>query len=68
MKLVTITIQFFFRHIQGLHLMYSQVTWLLMSSRTQVQQQIILDLDYLPDCRSVSYGYGRIYLFISCKE
>ena len=37
--------------------MNSEVAWILVSSRTQVQQQIILDPDYLPDYLSVSYGY-----------
>ena len=36
-----------FRHIQASHLMYSEVAWLLLSSETQVQPQIILDLGYL---------------------
>ena len=34
-----------FKHIQYLHLMYSEVAWVLVSSGTQ----IILDPDYLPD-------------------
>ena len=42
-----------FRHIQCLHLihdlMYFEVAWVLASSGTQVQPQIILDPDYLPD-------------------
>ena len=32
----------------------------LVSSGTQVQPQIILDPDYLPDYLSVSYNYGLI--------
>ena len=36
-----------FRHIQCLHLMYAEVAWVLVSSRTQVQPQVILDSDYL---------------------
>ena len=40
---------FIFRQIQCLHLMYSEVDWVLISSGTQVQPQIILDPDYLPD-------------------
>ena len=47
-----------FRHIQCLHLMYAEVAWVLVSSRTQVQPQVILDPDYLPDYLSVSYDYG----------
>ena len=37
-----------FQHIQCLHLMHSEVAWVLVSSVTQVQPQIILDPDYLP--------------------
>ena len=33
------------------------VAWVLVSSATQVQQQIILVPDYLPDYLSVSYDY-----------
>ena len=36
------TVVFIFRHIQCLHLMYSEVAWVLVSSVTQVQPQIIL--------------------------
>ena len=38
-----------FGHIQCLYLMNSEVAWVLVSSGTQVQPQIILDSDYLPD-------------------
>ena len=38
-----------FRHIQCLHLMYAEVAWVLVSSRTQVQPQVTFDPDYLPD-------------------
>ena len=34
------------RHIQCLHMMYAEVAWVLVSSRTQVQLQIILNPDY----------------------
>ena len=37
--------------------MYSEVAWVLVSSGTQVQPQIILDPDYLPDDLFVSYDY-----------
>ena len=40
--------------------MYAEVTWVLVSSGTQVQSQIILDPDYLPDYLSVSYDYDII--------
>ena len=46
-----------FRHIQYLHLMYAEIAWVLVSSRTQIQPQVILDPDYLPDYLSISYDY-----------
>ena len=46
-----------FRHIQCLHLMYSEVAWVLLSWGTQVQLQITLDPDYLLDYLSVSHDY-----------
>ena len=46
-----------FHHIQYLHLMDADVVWVLVSSETQVQPQIILDPDYLPDYLFVSYDY-----------
>ena len=46
-----------FRHIQCLHLMYAEIAWVLVSSRTQIQPQVILDPDYLPDYLSISYDY-----------
>ena len=42
--------------------MYAKVSWVLVSSVTQVQRQIILDSDYLPDYFSVSYDYDAINL------
>ena len=47
-----------FQHIQCLHLMYSEVAWVLASLGTQVQLQIMLDPGYLSDYLSVSYDYG----------
>ena len=48
--------------------MYAEVAWVLVSSGTQVQPQIILDPNYLPDYLSVSYDYGvkegKIFLFV----
>ena len=38
--------------------MYSDIAWVLVSSRTQVQPQIILDADYLPDYLSISHDYN----------
>ena len=52
------TVVLIFRHIQCLHLMNSKVACVLVSSGTQVQLQIILDPDYLPDYLSVSHDYG----------
>ena len=50
------TVVLIFQHIHCLHLMYSEVAWVLISSGTQVRSQIILDPDYLPDYLSVSYN------------
>ena len=46
-----------FRHIQYLHLINTEIAWVLVSSGTQVQSQIILDPDYLLDYLSVSYDH-----------
>ena len=40
--------------------MYAEVAWVLVSLGTQVQPQIILNPDYLPDYLSISYDYGTI--------
>ena len=50
-------------HIQCLHLVNSEVAWLLISLGIQVQLQIILNPDYLPDYLSVSYDYVIIEVF-----
>ena len=50
-----------FRHIQCLHLMYTEVVWVQLSLGTQVQSQMILDPDYLPDYLSFSYDYVSNY-------
>ena len=39
------------------HFMRSEVSWVIVSSRSQVQPQIILDLDYLSHYLSISYDY-----------
>ena len=49
------TVVLIVQHIQCLHLMYSEVSWVVVSLGTQVQSQMIIDLDYLPDYLSVSY-------------
>ena len=41
-----------FRHIHCLRLMYAEVAWVLLSWETQVQLQVTVDPDYLPDCLS----------------
>ena len=51
------TVVLIFWHTQCLSLMNSEVALELVSLGTQVQPQIILDPDYLPDYLSVSYGY-----------
>ena len=43
--------------MQCLHLMYAEVAWVLVYSRTQIQSQMILDPDYLPDYIFVSHDY-----------
>ena len=53
-----------FRHIQYLHLMYAEVAWVLVSSGTQVQPQVILDPDYLLDYLSASYDFDQTNLII----
>ena len=50
------TVVLIFGHIQCLYLMYGEVAWVLVSSRTKIQPQIILNPDYL----SVSYDYDDI--------
>ena len=41
-----------------LHMMYAGVAWVPVSLGPQVQPQVILSPDYLPDYLSVSYDYG----------
>ena len=52
-----------FQHIQCLHLIYAEIAWVLLSSGTQVQPQVILASYYLPYYLSVSYGYDNIKYF-----
>ena len=44
--------------------MYAEVAWVLVSSGTQVQAQITLDPDYLPDYFSVPYDYDITLLML----
>ena len=41
--------------------MYAEVAWVLVSSGTQVQPQVMLDSGFLPDYLSVSYDYENIH-------
>ena len=41
------TVILIFRHIKCLHLMYSEVAWVLVSLGTQGQPLMILDPDYV---------------------
>ena len=43
--------------------MHTEVAWVLVSSGTQVQSQIIPDPDYLTDYLSVSYDYVIIHFW-----
>ena len=43
--------------------MYADVAWVLVSLGTQVQPQIMLDPEYLPDYISVSYDYASIDIY-----
>ena len=47
-------------HIQCIHLMNSEVAWVLVSSGAQVEPQVILGPDYLPDYLPISYDYVNI--------
>ena len=53
------TVAMIFWHIQCLHLMNFEAAYVLVPSGTQVQPQIILDSDYLPDYLFVSYDYDN---------
>ena len=69
-KTVALTIATF-QHIQCLYLTYTEVAWVLISSETQVQPQIIPDPDYLPDYLPFFYDYDIINTdhtlnFITC--
>ena len=54
------TVVLIFWHIQCLYLMNSKVAWVLVSFGTQVQPQIILNPEHLPDYRSMSYDFVAI--------
>ena len=46
-----------FWYVKYLHLMYSEVAWVSVSSDTQVEPQIILEPGYRPHYISVSYDF-----------
>ena len=54
------TVVLIFQYFQCLRLIYFEVICELVSLGTQVQPQIILEPDYLPDYLSVSDDYGLI--------
>ena len=54
---ITNTVVLIFQHIQCLHLINSEVDWVLVSSGTQVQPQITVVADPLPGYFSVFYDY-----------
>ena len=58
---ITNTVVLIFWYFQCLHFMCSEVAWVLVSLGTQVQPQIILETDYLPDYLSVFYDYDFLY-------
>ena len=40
-------------------MIYAEEAWVLVSSGTHVQPQVMLDPDYLPDYLSISYDYVK---------
>ena len=48
--------------------MYSKVAWDLVFSGTQVQPQIMLEPNYLPDYLSVSHDYVSMNVFYSMSK
>ena len=57
------TVAFIFPHTHCLHLMYSEVAWVLVFLGTQVHPQLILDPDYLPDYPFAFYEYAATNCF-----
>ena len=62
------TVVLTFRHIQCLHMMYAEVAWVLLFLGTEVQPQKILNPNYLPCYRSVSYDYDGTYAYMTLKR
>ena len=51
--------------------MFAEAAWVLVSSGTQVQPQVILNPNYLPDYLSVSYDSVRndnLYIYYIIKS
>ena len=67
---INYTVVLIFQYFQCLHLICSKVTWILVNSGTQVQPQIILEPNYLPDYLFVSYDYAQILIlwYINSKN
>ena len=61
------TVVLILRYIQCLHLMNSEVAWVLVSSGSQVHPQIILDPDYLPEYLFVSNACDFTYSVQCCS-
>ena len=51
------TVVLILQHIHCLDVMNSEVAWVLVSSGTHDQPQVIFNSDYLPDYLSISYGH-----------
>ena len=47
--------------------MYTEVAWVLVSSGTQVQPEIILDPNYFPDYLSISYDYDSYIIKVKVQ-
>ena len=54
----------FDQHIQCFYLMHAEVAWVLVSSETQFQPQVILNPDHLLYYLSVSYDYGSFKFYL----
>ena len=47
-------------HLHCLYVMFSEVAWVLVPSKTQVHPRIILDLDYISDYLSNFFDYEKM--------
>ena len=57
------TVVLLLSHIECLHLMDCEITWVLVFSGTQIKPQIIIDTYYLLDYLFFSYYYGNKMCF-----